>query len=236
MRVVNALTASTVKFDILDQADQTLASYTVSAKAGDQATSATTSACRSRSPPARCRATRRLDHRQPDPDRRQPCRHLQQRRPEPAPALREHAQVTAGSFTVNGISVSVLAGDSINSVVARINSTVGGVTASFANDRPDDRHQRHLRGRHRRGRQQVGFLAAVKLDGAITARGNIRDDQQVLAKTTQFASVAPARSAVNGVAIAVDRDTDTLASIIGSINAPPPASPRRSTRPRTGSC
>ena len=43
-------------------------------------------------------------------------------------------------------------------------------------------------------------------------RGNIRDDQQVLAKTTQFAGVASGSFSINGVAIAVNKDTDSLAA------------------------
>ena len=52
-----------------------------------------------------------------------------------------------------------------------------------------------------------------------TVRGNIRDDQQVLSKTSQFAAVTSGSFTVNGVSISVNKDTDSLASIITRINS-----------------
>ena len=50
-----------------------------------------------------------------------------------------------------------------------------------------------------------GFLAATKLSGAATTAGNVRDDQQVLSKTSQFGAVTTGSFSVNGVSIAVNR-------------------------------
>jgi hypothetical protein len=134
------------------------------------------------------------------------------------PRFENDAQVTAGSFTVNGTAVAVNANDSINAVLARINSTVSGVTASFANDRiaiVNNAGSNPVV----LGNDTSGFLAATKLAAAVTTRGNVRDDQQVLAKTTQFAGVTTGSFSINGTSIAVNKDTDTLSTIVSRINA-----------------
>ncbi len=127
------------------------------------------------------------------------------------------AQISFGSFTVNGTQIDVLSGDSINSVLARINSTVTGVTASFANDRVTFETNANSEDDIVLADDTSGFLAALKLADATTTKGNIADDQQVLAKTSQFASVTSGSFTINGVAIDVDRDTDTLQSILSKI-------------------
>jgi len=135
------------------------------------------------------------------------------------PRFENGAQVVAGSFTVNGTSVQVLANDTITSVLARINSTVAGISASFSGDKvtlvttASSEDDIVLAG------DTSGFLAALKLTGATTVKGNVRDDVQVLSKATQFSSVANGSFTVNGVAISVNRTTDTLQSVISRINA-----------------
>jgi hypothetical protein len=47
------------------------------------------------------------------------------------PILEEALPVTAGSFKVNGETIDVLADDTLNGVLAKINSSSAGVTASF---------------------------------------------------------------------------------------------------------
>src|SRR5204862_7811321 len=51
------------------------------------------------------------------------------------PKFDSNAQVTAGSFTINGTSITVNANDTINTVIARIIASAAGVTASLANDK-----------------------------------------------------------------------------------------------------
>lgn len=126
--------------------------------------------------------------------------------------------VTAGSFTVNGTSVSVLANDSITSVLSRINGTVSGVTASFSGDRVTIASTSPFEDAITLAGDTSGFLAALKLSGASTVTGNVRDDLQVLSKTSQFAAVTTGAFTVNGVSIAVNRTADSLQSIITRIN------------------
>ncbi len=133
------------------------------------------------------------------------------------PRFDNEAQISTGSFTVNGTQIDVLSGDSINSVLERINSTVAGVTASFANDRVTFETNDNSEDDIVLADDTTGFLAALKLADATTTRGNVADDQQVLAKTSQLASIASGSFTVNGVAIEVNRDTDTLQSLLTKI-------------------
>lgn len=127
--------------------------------------------------------------------------------------------VTAGSFTVNGTTVSVLADDSINSVLARIASTVSGITASFSGDKVTIQSVDPSEDTITLANDTSGFLTALNLTGASTVMGNVRDDRQVFSKTTQFAGVTTGAFTINGVSIAVNHTTDSLESVISRINS-----------------
>jgi hypothetical protein len=136
-----------------------------------------------------------------------------------APAFEDYGTVSAGSFTVNGASITVAATDSINSVLAKINASAAGVTASLSGDKITLTSNANSEDNIVLGSDTSGFLAATKLTGATTTRGNIRDDEQVLAKTSQFASVATGSFTINGVSISVNKNTDSVASIVSRINS-----------------
>jgi hypothetical protein len=135
------------------------------------------------------------------------------------PRFENGAQVTAGSFTVNGTAVQVFANDSINSVLQRINSTVSGITASFQDDRVIIETSSASEDNIALGSDTSGFFAALKLNGATATRGNVRDDLQVFSKTSQFSSVTNGSFRVNGQAIAIDRLTDSLQTVLDRINS-----------------
>ncbi|MDP3768721.1 MAG: flagellin hook IN motif-containing protein, partial [Dehalococcoidia bacterium] len=128
------------------------------------------------------------------------------------------AQVTAGSFTVNGTSITVNANDTVNAVLARITASAAGVTATLANDKITLTTNSSSEADIVLAGDTSGFLSAVKLASATTTRGNLRDDEQALSQTTQFGSVASGSFTINGVSISVDKDADTLAAIITRIN------------------
>jgi hypothetical protein len=134
------------------------------------------------------------------------------------PRFENGAQVTAGSFTVNGTAVTVNANDSINSVLARINSTVSGVTATFANDRITIVNNSGTNPVVL-GNDTSGFLAATKLATAVTSTGHAHEDAATLANTAHFASVTNGSFSINGVSISVNRSTDTLNSVLARINS-----------------
>ena len=139
--------------------------------------------------------------------------------PNLRPRFENNAQVTAGSFTINGQTIVVAAGDSINTVVDRINGAGAGVTAAFADDRLTLTTPSASEDDIVVANDTSGFTSAVKLAGATTSRGNIRDDEQVLAKTTQFQGVTSGAFTVGGTAIAVDVAQDSLQAIVDRINA-----------------
>ena len=134
------------------------------------------------------------------------------------PRFENNAQVTAGQFTVNGYDITVNAGDSINAVLNRINTTVPNVWASFADDKvtlttedPSDRAI-SLTG------DTSGFLTAVNLSTGGSTIGSVTDDRQVLNQTSQFAGVRSGSFKVNNVSVAVDRTLDTMQSVLDRIN------------------
>ena len=96
--------------------------------------------------------------------------------------------VTAGSFTLNGTAISVAANDTIDAVVARINASVSGVTAIVSADRVILTTKANSEDPITLAGDTSGFFAATKLASATTTAGNIRDDRQVLSKTSQFVS------------------------------------------------
>ncbi|HYE90416.1 MAG TPA: hypothetical protein VEA38_05320 [Terriglobales bacterium] len=126
--------------------------------------------------------------------------------------------VTAGSFKVNGTAVTVLASDTINTVLSRIASTVAGITGSFSGDKVTLRSTNPSEDAITVSDDTSGFLTALNLTGASSVRGNVRDDRQVFSKTSQFAAVTTGAFTLNGVSIAVNAATDSLESVIARIN------------------
>ena len=120
--------------------------------------------------------------------------------------------MTAGTFKVNGKTIDVNANDTINTVLNRINASAAGVTATVSGDKvtlvsktysdQDIKHRlRHVRLRESRP-------ARRHVDG----RGNLRDDQRVLRNTAVFGAVGNGTFTVNGQTIAVNKNTDTVAT------------------------
>ena len=135
-----------------------------------------------------------------------------------APRFEGSAVVSAGTFTVNGVTITVAANDTINGVITTINNSAAGVTASLANDKITLTSNSDSEDAIVLANDTTGFLAATKLAAATTTVGNIRDDQQTLAKTSQFGSVATGSFTINGVSISVNEDTDSLETLITRIN------------------
>jgi len=217
--VLSTLVATNVQFEVRDQTNTLLFSYNGSLKAGDTVylgadiglsisfsegqltvlhTSSTT-----------------VSHTATDVDATAVFNDAD---PNLRPRFEGGAQVTAGSFTVNGTSIAVNANDTINAVLARITASAAGVTATLANDKITLASNSSSEADIVLASDTSGFLSAVKLASATTTRGNIRDDEQVLSATTRFGTVVSGAFTVNGVSISVNKDTDTLAALITRIN------------------
>jgi hypothetical protein len=135
------------------------------------------------------------------------------------PKFDNNAQVTAGSFKVNGTTINVNADDSINSVISRINSSGAGVTASLSGDKITIVTNSNSDQDIKLENDTSNFLKATQLDGASTVKGDLRDDERVLRDSSSFASVKDGSFQINGVTIAVDKDTDSLKDVLARINS-----------------
>lgn len=138
------------------------------------------------------------------------------------PNLEEGFSVSDGSFDINGTTIAVNAGDSINDVLNRISQSDAGVTATF--DAASETVQ--LTQKTAGAAQDIvlaidtsGFVAATKLDGATTTPGTDNKTDLTLAEVGAFSAVQSGSISVNGVAIDIDVDTDSLNDIIDRISA-----------------
>jgi hypothetical protein len=217
---LSTLTAKSLKFEVRDQTGQLLFSFNGNVKAGAQISLgsdiglsisfATGTLTQNHT------ATTTVSHTPTDVD---PNATFNNANTNLRPRFDNNAQVTAGSFTINGTSINVNANDTINNVIARINASAAGVTAALANDKITLTSNSASESNITLANDTSGFLSATKLAAATTVRGNIRDDQQALSQTTQFGTVNTGAFTINGVSISVNKDTDTLTSVISRINS-----------------
>ena len=142
------------------------------------------------------------------------------------PNLQSGLDVTSGSFEINGTTIDVAANDSINSVLDKINQSDAGVTATF-----DAASETVLLTQNTPGstpdivlaNDTSGFVAAVKLDGAVATPGEdgtvTEDSATPLAEVDAFSTLQNGSISVNGVAIDIDVDTDSLNDVLDRISA-----------------
>ena len=142
------------------------------------------------------------------------------------PNLQYGLDVTAGSFEINGTTIDVSADDTINSVLDKINQSDAGVTATF-----DGVSETVLMTQNTPGSTEdivlandtSGFLAAVKLDGAVAVPGEdgtvSEDPATPMAEVEGLSAVQSGSISVNGVSIDIDADTDSLNDVLDRITA-----------------
>ena len=142
------------------------------------------------------------------------------------PNLQSGLDVTSGSFEINGTTIDVAADDSINSVLDKINQSDAGVPATF-----DAASETVLLTQNTPGstpdivlaNDTSGFVAAVKLDGAVATPGEdgtvTEDSATPLAEVDAFSTLQNGSISVNGVAIDIDVDTDSLNDVLDRISA-----------------
>jgi hypothetical protein len=135
------------------------------------------------------------------------------------PQFDNNAQVTAGSFTINGTSVAVNANDTINSVISRINGSGAGVTASLSGDKITLVTNSNSDQNIVLANDTSGFLNATKLAGASTVKGDLRDDERLLTDTGRFGNTTSGSFQINGVTISIDKNTDTIKTVVEKINS-----------------
>ena len=128
--------------------------------------------------------------------------------------------VSFGSFDINGVSINVLADDTLNSVLDRINQAGVDVTASFDPDTESVLLTRNTPG-FENGiileNDTSGFLAAAKLAENVLVSGG-SDLTKPIVDVNAFDSISSGALLVNGVSISVDINVDCLEDIIGRMN------------------
>lgn len=140
------------------------------------------------------------------------------------PNLEDGRAVSAGSFQVNGKTISVLANDTINTVLNRINQSAAGVTATFDGGNETVVLTHNTVGASPTivlGNDTSGFLAATKLSGSSSVQGQdeIPDADKPLGTLSQFSSVQSGSLLLNGVAISIDVLSDSLNDLLARITA-----------------
>ena len=138
------------------------------------------------------------------------------------PDLEYGYEVTAGTFQVNGETIQVNAGDTLNEVVDKITASAAEVTAAYdpvtetvtlTHDTPGPAGTITVES------DTSGFVAATKLEGAVTTPGRDPEPDEELSDVDQFSTVTSGTITVNGVDIVIDADTDSLNDVIDLINA-----------------
>ncbi|WP_430878769.1 hypothetical protein [Granulosicoccus sp. 3-233] len=132
--------------------------------------------------------------------------------------------VTAGTFQVNGATITVAETDSVNSVLAKINASSANVTASFDVDSEIITLTQNSLGSDHEitvGNDTTGFLAATKLASATQVKGLDHEPDRPLSRVNAFDSVQSGTLAVNGSNLTLDVDNDSLNNVLTLLNNAP---------------
>lgn len=138
-------------------------------------------------------------------------------------------RVIAGSFTINGENISVTGNDTINSVLNRINKSGAGVVAMYDSDADKVFLSAGQGGQIQFGPDTSGFLDAMKLVSVsgnqvksyVTVEGSMLNKYKPLSETSLTQgdnAVSNGSFTINNVTFSVNTSTDTLYSILKSIN------------------
>ncbi|MEZ5978109.1 MAG: hypothetical protein R3F34_07830 [Planctomycetota bacterium] len=139
-----------------------------------------------------------------------------------APEFDPGLGVGAGSFQVNGTTITVAANDSIDAVLAKITASAADVNATFDAATESIVLERKSSGSANGitlSNDTSGFLDATKLTGATAVAGT--DDERALPldQVAAFAGVSTGNFLVNGVSISVDVAVDTIQDVLDRIGA-----------------
>ncbi len=138
------------------------------------------------------------------------------------PNLEYGLSVTDGTFQLNGVTIDVYANDTINTVLDQITQSDAGVSATF-----DAASETVVLTQKTPGsvptivleNDTSGFLAAMKLESATPTPGTDGDPEKPLAEVELFSLVQSGTISVNGAAISIDVNVDSLNDVLDRINA-----------------
>ncbi len=138
------------------------------------------------------------------------------------PWLETGLSVTAGSFEINGETVNVAADDSVNDVLAAINASSAGVTASYDAGSDlvsvvrDDTGPLDITFAN----DTSGFVAAMKLDAAVQDTGNDNGEaEEVIDNVGVLSGISTGDFSINGTDVSVDTSADSLQDVVDRINS-----------------
>ncbi|WP_447968544.1 hypothetical protein [Nitrospira sp. M1] len=140
------------------------------------------------------------------------------------PNFDDGLSVSAGSFEVNGHSITVAASDSLNEVLTKITQSSAGVTATFDAGTESVVLTQKTTGSAPTitvGNDTAGFLTATKLNGATAVQGQdeIIDEHQSLSELAQFSSVISGSILINSISISIDVLNDSINDVLSRINS-----------------
>ncbi|MGI9284210.1 MAG: flagellin hook IN motif-containing protein, partial [Pseudomonadales bacterium] len=130
------------------------------------------------------------------------------------------AAVESGTVSVNGVDISIdPAADSLLDVLARINASGAGVTASL-----EESGQRVLINSSQAGTDLVldggatGFFVALNITEGTHSEPTGQGTESVLSSIAALSGVQSGILELNGVGIAIDVDADSLEDVVARIN------------------
>jgi Flagellin hook IN motif len=129
--------------------------------------------------------------------------------------------VVDGSFELNGTSIGVNAGDTLNDVVNRINAAATGVNANYNSTTEQLEFLQSSNGSQATIDLQndtSNLLAALKLSNANLIAGTDPESEIALQDVAPFSAVQSGDILINGTTINVDSTTDSLVDVIDRIN------------------
>lgn len=137
-----------------------------------------------------------------------------------APGFETGVSVGAGSFEVNGVSISVASSDTIQDVLDRITASAANVQATYDAALELVVLSQKSTGSSfdvQVGNDTSGFLAAVKLDGASAVQGSDDELSSAVSQVSALSGIASGSFHVNGVELTVDVSSDSLADLLAAI-------------------
>lgn len=134
-------------------------------------------------------------------------------------SLEEGQTITNGTFRANGVVISVATTDTLNDVLARV-TALTDLRGTF------DATNQHVVFSHREAgdlavnltNDDTGFLKAFKLNGVALERGGDADPDIPMRDVPMLSSVASGQISVNGIAIPISRNTDSLNDVLSAID------------------
>ena len=138
-----------------------------------------------------------------------------------APGFQPGLTVSTGTLQINGVSIAVNASDSLDSVLARITASAAGVTATFDETTETVLFTQKTAGASPGivlGSDSSGFLAAVKLTGAVAVPGSLDERTEPIGQVPALAGISSGTFRVNGVAIELDVLQHSLEDLLDLID------------------